>query len=112
VTRDEKLRRREEVFAWAREEHGRIAWEGDAYAGFAKRTLDNALLLSYRRYGSGQDRFDAVLARCDGDLARAIAFVRDSGWPDLPRSARRATPPLDYLGQLLDRGDPCPPARR
>lgn len=112
VTRDEKLRRREEVFAWAREEHGRIAWEGEAYAGFAKRTLDNAVLLSYRRYGSGQDRFDAVLARCEGDLARAIAFVRHSGWPDLSRAARHATPPFDYLGQKLDRGEPCPAVPR
>jgi len=110
VTRDEKLRLREEVFAWAREEHGRIAWNGEEYAGFRKRTLDNAVLLSYRRYGSGQDRFDAVLARCEGDLARAIAFVRDSGWPELPHSVRRATPPLDYLGQKLERGDPCPAA--
>ena len=110
VSRDEKVRRREEIFAWAKEEYSRIAWQGRSAAGFATRDLDNAIILSYRRYGSGQEVFDRLLQHCDGDLVAAIRFVRDLGWTDLPGKERRGIDPLEYLETRLEEGAGCPPA--
>jgi predicted aminopeptidase len=107
ISRDEKIRRREEVFAWAQEEHARVPWQGESYSRFPARDLDNAVILSYRRYGAGQEVFDALLARCDGDLPAAIAFVRDLGWTDLPGRERREAGPLEYLEARLEEGADC-----
>lgn len=110
IGREEKLRRREEVFAWAREEYDRIPWSGNTYAGFRARPLDNAVVLSYRRYGQGQDVFDALLRRCDGDLRRAIETVWELDWPGLGRAERRSVTPMQLLERRLEDPAPCPPA--
>jgi predicted aminopeptidase len=107
ISREEKIRRREEVFDWARGEHGKIEWHGTAYSGFPQRELDNAILLSYRRYGSGQETFEAVLRRCAGDLGAAMGFVRDLGWKELPRRERKTTDPLDLMEKRLAEGVLC-----
>ena len=107
ISPDEKLARRQEVFAWAKEEYGRISWAGHAYDGFLRRDLDNAVILSYRRYGEGQEVFNEVLRRCDGDLGAAMAFVEALDWPHLPKKERRATTPLALLEDRLAAGAPC-----
>jgi predicted aminopeptidase len=106
IPRDEKIRRRREVFAWAKEEYGREGF-ADAYDHFLRRELNNAVLLSYRRYGSGQEAFDRALERCGGDLPAAMRFVQAIGWPALPRTERRATTPLALLERRLLAGAAC-----
>jgi predicted aminopeptidase len=110
VGREEKVRRREEVFAWAKERYREMPWQGNTYDHFLARDLDNAVVLSYRRYDAGQEVFDRLLERCGGSLPAAMEFVRDLGWPDLPRAERRRLTPMRMLEERLDGGAPCPPA--
>jgi predicted aminopeptidase len=42
------------------------------YDGFLTWEVNNARLLSYRRYNSHFDRFEVVLERLDGDLAATV----------------------------------------
>jgi len=107
VSREEKLRRREEVFDWAKERYGEIPWEGSTFDYFQQRDLDNAVILSYRRYDSGQGTFDALLEQCNNDLVAAIHFVQGLDWPSLPRAQRRQTTPMDWLQEKLDEGIRC-----
>ena len=110
LSREEKIRQREEVFATARERFGETSWRGDSYAWFAGSHLDNAVVLSLRRYEADRHLFDRLLQRCDGDLSRSIALVHDLGWSKLPRKERRLTDPFTLLERHLDASDPCPPA--
>jgi predicted aminopeptidase len=107
VSRDDKLRRREQEFHRAKERYREITWEGDTYDYFLQRDLDNAVILSYQRYDSGQGLFDALLARCDEDLIAAIRFVQHLDWPGLPGARRREVSPMDLLQEKLDEGLPC-----
>lgn len=72
--RDEILRQRQVVFAAAQEEYRarRAAIGGGRFDGFLEWQLNNARLLSYRRYHSRQEDFQAVLDRHGGDLAAAV----------------------------------------
>ena len=83
------------MFAWAKEEYGRLPFQGNAYSGFLRRELDNAVILSYRRYGSGQEIFHRLREHCRGDLVAAMRFVEKLGWVELPRKRRREIAPLD-----------------
>jgi predicted aminopeptidase len=107
VSREEKIRRRDEVFRWAKERYREIAWEGDTYDYFLERELDNAVILSYRRYDSGQGTFDALLEHCDDDLVAAMELVRNLGWEDLPAGRRAETGPLAFLEETLAGSPPC-----
>lgn len=107
VGRDEKIRRREEVFDWAKERYRETSWEGSSYDYFLQRDLDNAVILSYRRYDSGRGAFDALLGHCGEDLTAAIRFVQALDWPGLPRTRRQETSPMELLQEKLDEGLPC-----
>ena len=55
---------------------------------FDGRTLNNALLLSFRVYNRDTTFFDDALAARDGDLRRAIAYFRTLRARDLPEALR------------------------
>jgi predicted aminopeptidase len=110
IEREEKIRHREDVFAWAKEHYREIPWEGNTYDHFLERDLDNAVILSYRRYDAGQEVFDRLLESCGGDLTAAMGFVRDLGWPELPRVERQRLAPMKMLEERLDAGTACPSA--
>ena len=55
---------------------------------FEGRTLNNALLLSFRVYNRDTTFFDDVLAARDGDLRRAIAYFKTLRARDLPDAFR------------------------
>lgn len=111
-TRDEKIRAREEIFAWGQTAYGERSWRTRLYAGFPTRPLDNAIILALRRYGSRRDLFDTLHERCGSDLRRSIAAIVGLGWADLPRAERRSTSPADQLAARLagQPGCPDPPA--
>lgn len=112
IPRPEKIQLREEVFDAARARYRIVPWRGHGYAWFPDSPLDNAVVLSLRRYDAGRDLFRSLLDRCAGDLVRSIAAVRDLGWSRLPRRERRATDPFDLLRRRLDEATGCPaPAR-
>ena len=65
------------------------------YDYFLTRTLDNAVILSYRRYDSGQQVFDELLAHFNGDLPATMEFIRSLPW------TKSDPPPMTYLENSL-----------
>ncbi len=100
---DEVLVRREEVFADAqtrfRPTLGQYA--NPRYDYFLTWQLNNARLLSFKRYQSKQDLFERVLSLHGGDMNAALSVFAacgktDSPWNCLERSAVDQSPaPLD-----------------
>ena len=88
IDRDEKLRRREDVFDAARRRYHDTEWRSTAYDWFPEAHLDNAVVLSLRRYEAERDVFDELLDHCDGDLTRAVDAVRELEWKKLPKRKR------------------------
>lgn len=77
--RDSLLTQREALFAAGQEDYRRRRDELGAgrYDGFLSWKVNNARLLSYRRYNRGLDDFERVLQRHAGDLGAALpTFVR------------------------------------
>jgi predicted aminopeptidase len=108
IPREEKVSGREMFFARAREDSRTLPWRRNGYAWFAGAPLDNAVLLSYRRYGSGQEVFADLVASCRDDLGLALqAMAERFAWSKLPRSQRREMRPADYLRDRLNNGPAC-----
>ena len=79
IPRDEKLRRREEVFAAALarfDAHVVPTFEDSAYGGFRRTPLNNATLLGRIFYYHRLPDFQAHLERHDGDLKAALAALK------------------------------------
>ena len=78
LSRAAKIQRRESVIAAARARFAkdvRPALRTNAFRGFGSAPIDNARLLGRRLYFDRLDRFDAVLARHDGDLPLTIRTI-------------------------------------
>lgn len=89
ISRADKLRRREPLFAWAKRRYVEI-FPGKTDAGFVQRPLNNAVVLSHGRYLQGL-RFHQAVYRCvDRRLDRFV---------DLYRRAQYFSRPLDYLAR-------------
>ncbi len=78
IPREEKVTRREEVFARARERFASTLTEyhSQAYASFLKKDLNNALILSYGRYHARTDLFDRVFEAHGRDLRATVGFFQ------------------------------------
>jgi predicted aminopeptidase len=108
LSRENKLTAREAIFAAARGRARLLPSRGAGYEWFAAGELDNAVILSLRRYGGNQDLFADLLGRCEGDLRRALdALHQRFDWEGLPRSQRRTISPVDYLRRLLQQDGGC-----
>ena len=91
VSRTEKLRRRETLF-----DEAVATWptlfprlKTHTYRRFFEsRTLNNAVLLSFRVYNRDTAFFDDALAAHDGDLRRAITYFKTLRARDLPDTFR------------------------
>ena len=91
VNRAEKLRRRDILFDEAAATYPALfpRMKTDAYRRFFEgRTLNNAVLLSFRVYNRDTAFFDDALAAHDGDLRRAIAYFKTLRARDLPDAFR------------------------
>jgi predicted aminopeptidase len=79
ISRDEKLRRREELFRSIREAFTEMRgrFKTDCYRGFDKTELNNAVLLAYRRYFHRLDTFETVYDYFGRDLRRVIEFLKE-----------------------------------
>jgi predicted aminopeptidase len=108
IPREDKISGREAFFTRARQRFRALSWRRDGHAWFADAELDNAILLSLRRYGSGQEVFADLVASCQDDLGLALAAMADRfAWSRLPRARRREVRPTAYLRELLDQGPAC-----
>ena len=87
LSREEKLRRREQLFLAARNDYPSIfpRMKTKRYQRFfERRQLNNAVLLSFRRYHRDMSFFEQTLASQGGDVRRMIAYVKMLRSDDIP----------------------------
>ncbi len=92
LSRDEKLQRREVIFAEAKTAYPTVfpRMKTPYYRGFFEhRRLNNAVLLAFRRYHHDPTYFEHVLAANGGDLRRMIAFFKHLQPEQIPDTFRR-----------------------
>ena len=79
ISRDEKLRGREEIFRSIKEEFReiKVQFKTDCYKDFEKKDLNNAVLLAYRRYIHGLEKFEALYEYLGRDLKKVIEFFKE-----------------------------------
>jgi predicted aminopeptidase len=80
LSRDDKLRLREEVFArskaeWSRRIAGRPLHR---FRGFSQQALNNAVLMHYVVYLKDLDMFESLYEACGRNLRRTLGVMRDA----------------------------------
>jgi predicted aminopeptidase len=94
ISRDEKLQGRETIFQSIKEEfkEAKVRFKTDCYQDFERRPLNNAVILAYRRYIHGLEKFEALYKHFGRNLKRVIQFLKEiqtSGEEPLPFLERR-----------------------
>ena len=79
VSREEKVRGREEIFQSIQESFVEIRdqFKTDCYKDFGGKRLNNAVLMAYRRYFHRLDRFEALYERLGKDLKKVVEFFKE-----------------------------------
>jgi predicted aminopeptidase len=77
ISKDEKIKGREEVFCIIKKEFTKIPFKTDCYKNFKNKDLNNAVLLAYRRYVHRLDKFEALYEYLGSDLRRMIGFFKE-----------------------------------
>jgi len=79
ISRDEKLRGREELFRSIREAFQEMKgrFKTDGYQDFKMVELNNAALLAYRRYFHRLDKFEVLYEHFGRDLKKVIQFFKE-----------------------------------
>ncbi len=78
ISREEKLKRREEVFNRIMENFREIKsqFRTNCYQDFDKKKLNNAVLIAHRRYLYRLDRFEALYEYLGSDMKRFLRFLK------------------------------------
>ena len=78
ISRDEKLREREEIFRSIQEKFREIKaqFKTDCYKDFGKKDLNNAVLLAYRRYIHRLEKFEALYGQLGRDIKRVVEYFK------------------------------------
>jgi predicted aminopeptidase len=92
ITRDEKLKGREELFKSIREKFRQIKgqFKTNGYKDFEKMNLNNAVLLAYRRYIHRLENFQALYEQFGRDIRKVVEYfkaIQVSGDRVTPRSS-------------------------
>lgn len=79
LSRDEKLKGREEVFRFIKEDFRelKVRFKTDSYKDFEKIDLNNAVLLAYRRYIHRLEKFEALYEHLGWDLRKVVEFLKE-----------------------------------
>ena len=79
ISRDEKLKGREELFQRLKEEfkEKRAFFKTESYETFEKEDLNNAVLLAYHRYFHRLENLEALYEYLGKDLRKTIQFFRE-----------------------------------
>lgn len=98
ISRDEKLRRREEIFHSIKEKFKeiKIKLKTETYKNFDHLNLNNAVLLAYQRYILHLGQLEIIYEYLGRDLKKFIQFlkeVKDSG----------EKPTISYLIKIVER---------
>ncbi len=80
IAREDKLRLREEVFAWSKAEWSRRIADRPMhrFRGFGQQPLNNAVLMHYVVYLKDLDMFESLYQACGRNLRRTIDVMRDA----------------------------------
>jgi predicted aminopeptidase len=92
ISRDDKLHRREQIFADAKAAYPTVfpTMKTTYYQRyFERRTLNNAVLMSFRQYHDDTTFFAQALAAHGGDLRRMIAAFKTFDAAQIPASFRQ-----------------------
>jgi predicted aminopeptidase len=78
ISREEKLRGREEIFRSIQEEFRemKVRFKTDCYKHFERKELNNAVLLAYRRYIHRLDKFEILYERMGKDLRKVVEYFK------------------------------------
>jgi predicted aminopeptidase len=78
ISKDEKVRGREEIFRSIQEEFGEIKGQlkTNCYKDFDKMDLNNAVLLACRRYIHRLEKFEALYESMGKDLSKVVKFFK------------------------------------
>ena len=76
ISREEKIKGREEIFHSLREEFKEITFKIDWSKNFDKIELNNAVLLAYRRYIHRLEKFQILYETLGNDLRRMVDFFK------------------------------------
>lgn len=79
ISREEKLKGREEIFESIREKFAKLQeqFKTDCYRGFEKTKLNNAVLMAHRRYLHRSDRFEVLYERLGKDLRKVVEYFKE-----------------------------------
>jgi predicted aminopeptidase len=97
ISREEKLRGREELFHHLREDfrETKVSFKTESYKNFEKVDINNAVLLAYRRYVHRLDRFRTLHEQSGRDTRKVVEYfkaIRVSGgkvvWPSAIESPK------------------------
>jgi predicted aminopeptidase len=77
ISRDEKIKGREEIFRSLKEEFEKISFKTDCYKNFGKKDLNNSVLLAFRRYIHRLENFQALYEYLGNDMRRMIQFFNE-----------------------------------
>ena len=79
ISRDEKLRGREEFFQRLKEDFREkmASFKTEGYKNFEKVDINNAVLLAYRRYIHRLEKFQALYNHLGNDIRRIIEFFKE-----------------------------------
>jgi predicted aminopeptidase len=77
ISREEKIRGREEIFCSLKEEFKKISFKTDCYNHFEKKDLNNSVLLAYRRYVHRLENFQALYEYLGNDMRGMIKFFKE-----------------------------------
>jgi predicted aminopeptidase len=79
ISRDEKLRGREELFQRLKEDFREkmVSFKTEGYKNLEKLDINNAVLLAYRRYIHHLENFQALYEDLGNDLRKVIEFFKE-----------------------------------
>jgi predicted aminopeptidase len=77
ISREEKIKGREEIFRTLREAFRKIPFKTDCYKNFENKDLNNAVLLAYHRYVHRLEKFEALNEYLENDLRRMVGFFKE-----------------------------------
>ncbi len=79
ISKDEKLRGREELFRSIKEgfREIKVQFKTDYYKDFERRDLNNAVFLAYRRYIHRLDKLEVFYESMGKDLKRVVEFFKE-----------------------------------
>jgi predicted aminopeptidase len=106
LSRDDKLRLREEVFARGKAEWSRRIADRPLhrFRGFSQQPLNNAVVMHYVVYLKDLDMFESLYEACGRDLRRTIGVLRDA--------VKRKGEPFEAVRAWLDKAGDRATAQR